>query len=392
VLGVLFIAGCGGDGGSQHAAPTTVHFVPNSHPFWSDPNNWSTTYGPAYANILLQPSNFVPCRGGPFALCYYSGPNSGTEDLSCHLTPDGKYANCNCFDIPYGVYYVDINAILNYSVYQSTIAQCGVDGSGCATTNSAPVCNSVNNGTLIPNANMFSTFSFDCVPSNGIGQTSCGSAPYVGCMTAPCFKTDNPNIVQCSCPVFDGPYQVGQDNQACTLGSDLVWSAAYAPPAAPTPSPTPVIVTPHAAATTAPSPGGCVPDAPGSAGCPLYVPGTTTIPSGSGVDCSKVCEEYSTCSARGGIQAGLTCDATLCTDQCNDMDLVGAACKALPTCDVSEIIKAESAASCSCCASQLCGCAANPQTNKAIGSLVQKQRAAGVTPQCDINGTLCGSP
>jgi hypothetical protein len=387
-VALLFVAGCGGDS-SAPPAPSVVHFVPNSHAFWSDPTNWTTSYGPAYANILLQSSNFVPCRGGPFALCYYSGPSSGSEDLSCKLTPDGKYANCQCFDIPYGVYFVDINAILNNSVYQNTILQCGADGSGCATVNSAPVCQSVNQGTLIPGAKMFSTFSFDCVPSNGIGQTSCASAPYVGCMTAPCFEDGKSGLVRCSCPVFDGPFQIGQNDQTCSLGGDLVWSAAYAPP--PTATPTPAAVT-RAAAGILPAPGSCIPDAPGSAGCPLYVPGTTTLPPGSGVDCPTVCAEYSTCVQKGGIQAGLTCDATLCTDQCNDLNLVGAACAALAKCDVSEIIKAEGAAQCSCCASQLCGCPANAQTNTAIATLVQDQRNVSVKPQCDINGTLCGTP
>jgi hypothetical protein len=236
---------------------------------------------------------------------------------------------------------------------------------------------------------MVSTFSFDCVPTNGIGQTSCDSGPYVGCMTAPCVKTGKPGIVKCSCPVFNGPFQIGQDNQSCSLGGDLVWSAAYAPPT-PTPTPTPAAVS-RATTGTAPSPGACVPDAPGAAGCPLYVPGTTTLPSGSGVDCQAVCAEYSTCSKRGGVQAGFTCDATLCTDQCTDRNLVGKACGALPKCDLSEIIKAETAAQCSCCASQLCGCQPNTQTNEAIGSLVKRQRTLGVTPQCDLNGTLCGS-
>jgi hypothetical protein len=249
----------------------------------------------------------------------------------------------------------------------------------------------VNQGTLIPGAKLFSSFSYDCVPTNGIGQTSCANAPYAGCMTAPCFKTDKSGIVQCSCPVFDGPFQIGQNDQACMLGDDLVWSAAYAPPASPASSPTPA-VPPRAASGTAPSPGTCIPDAPGSAGCPLYVPGSTVLPPNSGVDCQAVCAEYSTCSQKGGIQAGLTCDATLCTDQCNDRNLVGTACGALPKCDVSEIIKAEEAAQCSCCASQLCGCQANAQTNATIASLVQQQRDLGITPQCDINGTLCGSP
>jgi hypothetical protein len=71
---------------------------------------------------------------------------------------------------------------------------------------------------------------------------------------------------------------------------------------------------------------------------------------------------------------------------------VGTACAALSKCDVSEIIKAEEAAQCSCCASQLCGCETNRQTNTTIASLVQQQRDLGIKPQCDINGTLCGSP
>ena len=137
---LLLVSGAGCNGDASHSqAPGFVHFVPNSHAFWSDPANWTTCFGPAYADILLTQSNFVPCRGGPYALCYYSGPSGGTEDLSCKLTPDGLYANCKCFDIPYGVYFVDVNGILNHSVYEATIAQCGIDGSQCGTINSAPV-------------------------------------------------------------------------------------------------------------------------------------------------------------------------------------------------------------------------------------------------------------
>jgi hypothetical protein len=394
----LFAAGCGGDSSSSPAPTPFVHFVPNSHAFWSNPDNWTTDYGPAYANILLESTNFVPCRGGPYALCYYSGPDTPEENLSCTLTPDGLYANCNCYDIPYGVYFVDINAILNHTVYENTIAQCGVDGSLCQTLNSAPVCQSINQGTLIPNAKMFSTFSFDCIPTNGIGQTNCGTASYAGCMTAPCTGTKIPGIVNCSCPTFNGPYQVGQNDQACSLGDNLVWSAAYAPPTpTPAPTPTPVVATsseaahPLAASSTAPSPTACVPDAPGGYGCPLYT-NSTVLPPDSGVDCSKVCQEYNSCKPSGSVQVGYTCDATLCTDECTDRNLVGKACNGLSKCDISEIVKAETAASCSCCASQLCNCAATQSTNKAIYSLNQAQRDLSITPQCDINGTLCGSP
>jgi hypothetical protein len=389
----LFAAGCGGDNSSPATPAPFVHFVPNSHPFWSNPANWTTSYGPAYANILLEGSNFLPCRGGPFALCYYSGPSSGSQDLSCTLTPDGNYANCKCFDIPYGVYFVDINGILNHSVYEKTVAQCGIDGSLCAAVNSAPVCQSVNQGTLIPGAKLFSTFSFDCVPTNGIGQTSCTTSPYAGCMTAPCLPTDQAGIVNCSCPTFDGPYQVGQNAQMCTLGDDLVWSAAYAPPTAPVVTSSTSVETPARPVPAAvPSTGGCVPDAPGGYGCPLYKAGTTVLPPNSGVNCLKVCAEYGTCLQTGAAQAGYTCDATLCTDECSDRNLVGTACAALAKCDISEIAKAEGAAHCSCCASQLCGCAPDRETNKAIFSLDQRQRDLGITPQCDVNGTLCGTP
>ena len=390
---MMLCAGCNGSGGSQ-PAPGIVHFVPNSHAFWSEPSNWTTSFGPAYADITLASSNFVPCRGGPFALCYYSGPSSGPEDLSCTLTADGNYANCQCFDIPYGVYFVDINAILNHAVYEDTVAQCGADGSLCATLNSAPVCANVNRGNLIPGSSVYSTFSFDCVPENGIGQTNCSNAPYAGCMTAPCFKTGQAGIVQCSCPVFNGPYQVGQNDQACTLGDDLVWSAAYAPAATPTATPvTPALSADarDAAPAAVPSPGACLPDAPGGLGCPLYVPGTTVLPPDSGVDCAKVCQEYHSCLQPKGAQAGFTCDATLCTDECNDRYLLSTACTGLAGCDISEIVKAETAAQCSCCASQLCECEPSAKTNKAIFALDQQQRALGIKPQCDINGTLCGS-
>ena len=402
IMTTLVLVGCNGGSGSQSSATThagIVHFVPNSHTFWSDPTNWTTPFGPAYADITLSSSNFVPCRGGPFALCYYSGPSSGATDLSCTLSADGNYANCNCFDIPYGVYFVDINAILNHSVYEKTIAQCGVDGSLCAALNSAPVCANVNGGNLIPGSSVYSTFSFDCVAENGLGVTNCPAAPYAGCMTAPCFKTSQAGIVQCSCPVFNGPYQVGQNEQACTLGGSLTWSAAYAPPATPTPTPAMSVnaykmmsATSAGVPAAVPSPGACLPDAPGALGCPLYVPGVTVIPPGSRVDCAKVCDEYHSCLQPKGAQAGFTCDATLCTDECNDRDLVSVACTGLAGCEISEIVKAETAANCSCCASQLCGCAPSAETNLAITTLNQQQRDRGVTPQCDVNGTLCGTP
>jgi hypothetical protein len=123
---------------------------------------------------------------------------------------------------------------------------------------------------------------------------------------------------------------------------------------------------------------------------PLYT-SSTTLPPDSGVDCSVVCQEYASCNKGStNVELGYTCDATICTS--TQHDLVFGACLGLEQCDLSEIFKAESAAQCSCCASQLCGCTPNADTNVAIYTVDAAQRQAGETPQCDINGTLCGTP
>jgi hypothetical protein len=389
----------GGRSGHKNRDPGYIHFVPNSHDFWSDARNATTHLLegctgtdcecnpgepncqalPAYANILLETSNFVWCKGGPYALCYYSGPSDGSTDLSCTLSSDGRFANCKCFEIPWGTYFVDINAILNYSVYQDTIQACGSDGSGCtgsANINKAPVCDAINRNNLIPGADLISAFSLDCVPTDGIGQTDCTPAVYAGCMTAPCQSTDTKGIVECSCPTFDGPFQVGttlvNPTEECVLGNDLVWSAAYSP-----------------SVPTLPPLSPCVPDAPGSNGCPLYN-NTMVVPPDT--DCQAVCEGYA-CLNGAGVEPAFTCDATLCTGECNERLLLEDACQALPDCSplgLAAIIKLESDVECSCCASQLCGCTPNDRTNNAIFNLNRRQRDLSIIPQCDVNGTLCG--
>jgi len=332
----------------------------------------TTDFGPAFADIILEPSNFLPCEGGPIALCYYSGP----EPQTCVLTPEGDAANCECFEISYGKYFVDINAILNLDIYNDTIAQCGTDGSLCQTTNSAPVCETINNGTFIPGTDMISTFSYECIPEEGIGSTPCTKAPYAGCMTAPCTRTSKEGIVNCLCPTYDGPFQIGLFDQSCSLGSDMVWSAAFNPNAAST-TPTPPI-------------DGCIPDAPESiGGCPILMKNEIPAPP-SNIDCSKVCREYEDSQDVSGIEIGFTCDATLCTSACNDRDLVDIACSGLQALGVTEIIKLEVEVGCSCCASQICGCDANSETEQAVFDLNRRQRNRDIKPQCDINDTLCG--
>jgi hypothetical protein len=78
--------------------------------------------------------------------------------------------------------------------------------------------------------------SKDCT-ANGGGQ-------YAGCMTAPCYfegpqaaKASFDGVpIRCDCPIYNGPFQVGQNDQCCAIDSgsagkaSYVWSAAYTPP------------------------------------------------------------------------------------------------------------------------------------------------------------------
>ncbi len=383
--------------GSRADSKRQPHFLPNSFQFWDKTRNFPTLgqttdpfgEGPAYADITLEPENFLPCRGGPFALCFYSGPDTGDPDLSCTVDADGQFASCNCFEIPYGTYFVLIHGILNYEMYRKTVRECGEDGSGCfRQSNKAPVCKAINQGKFMPkhNAEMISTFSLNCAIEEPIGQTDCTTEdpflPYAGCMTASCIRTEVEGIVDCSCPIFPGPYQVGQSNQACDL-DPLVWSAAFNPG------------TGNAGVTfpTDLASESCTPDIPVSfGGCPLLAsPPPPPLPP-EGVSCQTVCEEYQSCQDAEGVEVGYTCDATLCTSTCTTRGLLGEACSGLPKCDISEITKLENAAGCSCCASQICDCVPNNETNDAIANLNQEQRNEGISPQCDINGTLCGTP
>jgi hypothetical protein len=156
----------------------------------------------------------------------------------------------------------------------------------------------------------------------------------------------------------------------------MVWSAAFNPNAKDT---SPIL-----------PPGVCIPDAPESnGGCPLLMKNEIPAPPAN-IDCGKVCQEYEDSQDVSGIELGFTCDATLCTSACNDRDLVDIACSGLQALGVTEIIKLEVEAGCSCCASQICGCDANSKTEQAIFDLNKRQRNRGITPQCDINDTLCG--
>jgi hypothetical protein len=334
----------------------------------------TTPYGPAWADVVTGPSALLPCFG-PYALCYYS---------DCTKSDDGTVSSCPCFDW-FGPSFVDINGILNLDSYVETKALCDADSAACRQVNASPVCKQVNAGTFLSGATRISTFSFYRADEEPIGETNCTDEPglYSGCMTAPCFGSAVPDpgtgtfTITCDCPNYDGPFQLGKDGQDCHNTSQMTWSASYNP-TLPPPNPCDMVT-------------GCVPDAPeGTCGCPLYDPGSTMLPPDSGIDCNKVCQEYSSCVREADVELGYTCDATLCTS--NDHDLVFDACLGLEKCELSEIFKAETAAACSCCASQLCGCQPNGPTNVKIFELNADEREQGDTPQCDINGTLCGSP
>jgi hypothetical protein len=248
---------------------------------------WTTEYGPAKADVVIssgntgmKSTNMLYCPAARYALCFFSGPatptgkncpgtNCTNQPLPCVVDRDNpKIANCTCkaYTSPY---FVDINGILNLGVYYQTINACGVDGSlcynivnidncsssnpvpGCLRLKQAPVCDYVKNqnpstpsASLWPKADLISTFGFKMEADYPLGSTPCPppggqpKGPYAGCMTAPCTfgaasgsQRADGDTIQCKCPIYDGPYQVGQDGQSCTIppsgGNLYVWSGSY---------------------------------------------------------------------------------------------------------------------------------------------------------------------
>lgn len=399
----------------------------------------TTAFGPAYANVWTSPANFLQCkpptgRKFSYALCYYSGPGEPTGHgadnpaLPCTLSADGIVANCACYEIstddvsPRIPYFVDIHAISNLTIYQDTVEACGKEGEKCAATDrDPPVCEAINTNLLVPGADLISVFSpvyadqyFTKGENNSTACVDGNAGVYAGCMTAPCYRTgakdaSGRNIVECKCPIYNGPYQVGQANQSCNAnnvppgatasspvgGKSLgtkVWSAAYNPAGGP---------------VTLPE-GACIPDLPGEKGCGLLDPQKdySQIVDPAGALCKNVCAAYGGGVNAAGIQVGYSCDATLCTTvgigQENNssfppsrnaqLGLMSQACNGIQSISgMKQIIMVEALAECSCCASQICGCTnSSAATNQAVFDLNQQQRAVGIQPQCDINDTLCG--
>jgi hypothetical protein len=411
----------------------------------------TTDFGPAYANVWTASSNFLACSppsGRPFsyALCYYSGPDAPTGNqadnpsLPCTLSSDGVLANCTCIEIPTEVpspkipYFVDINAISNLDIYQKTVEACGKQGENCFMTGRIPpVCEAINTNLLVPGADLISVFSPVLIrdyQTGGSGEetsTDCtkkrDQSIYAGCMTAPCYRTGvkdaaGYNLVECKCPVYDGPFQIGQGGQSCNANDpppstsylrgkkphnrgDNVWSAAYNPAGGP------ILITNAE----------CIPDSPQN-GCDLFDSTKNYNINPGEALCQSVCKHYENSTPSGKnnpnnpeIQVAYSCDATLCTTlgigqgdghtgpgPTEEFKLLSKACNGIQNIQgLTEITLVEELAKCSCCASQICGCAnnnvPNALTNQEIYNLNAEQRAFGITPQCDIpnNNTLCGS-
>ncbi len=494
-------------------------------------DRYTTPFGPAYADIWLVQSDFLACRppvGRPFsyALCYFSGPAIGTPvpadgtasvnpPLPCILAPDGKSANCTCYEIkteqypPYVPYFVSINAILNLNLYLRTIAACGHDGELCSPRapirdntwwNLAPVCRAANTNNVIPGAELISVFSTlknsDYDTGTSPNSTTCSAGKYAGCMTAPCRHTGQQDdagndLVECACPVYDGPFELGQAGVPCDANELTPTTASQgASPAAlaalqevrrslargriraehldpatvatalsaagvdpgsvqsfiagifsSTPNRDAVLGQFYALIDTAyanlgappvyvwsaahnplknhepidPPATGCLPDVAGDKGCPLYSSATQyPVTKGSPL-CLRVCEAYrngvrqSPNGSPSSIQVGYSCDATLCTtlgigqttplpvNPPGKAHLLQHACGGLAELSgLQAILALEQINQCSCCASQVCGCATagidiDAETQAEIAALNERQEQLEITPQCQINGTLCGA-
>ncbi|ACK50015.1 hypothetical protein Msil_1046 [Methylocella silvestris BL2] len=397
----------------------------------------TTIFGPAYADILLRGENFLTCkppvgRAFSYALCFFSGPmigSSGNPPLPCKLAKDGKTADCTCYGLtteqypPMVPYFIDINAILNLDLYLSTVSVCGHDGANCnprefiqnqTLWNSAPACTAANNNVVIPTAQLISVYTPVKNADYGGGTTTCSAGKYAGCMTAPCYETGKTDgagnkLVTCKCPVYDGPFELGQANRPCDANVLTPWSAKDKGPYIWSASHNPAL-------NPDPPVDGCLADAPGDKGCPLYS-ASVEYPVGKGsAMCKAVCESYKTGVRAGtatlwskGLQVAYSCDAALCTtlgigqtgastaNPAQKATLLKKACGNLAQQSGLEAIMAlEQINKCSCCASQVCGCAnagtdIDAATQAEIARLNAEQERLSITPQCQINDTLCGA-
>ena len=227
LVAAALLVGIAGISTSAHGAQ---NMVPNDLKFWDNSANWTTDYGPAYRDTVEKIDgniNFVACTGA-FALCFTSGP----EPLPCKIAKDGRSANCTC-TAQSGLNFVLISAILNFDVWLDTVNQCNADGSLCKEPDSAPVCAAIKSGKLIKGADLISTFDANAQSAIAASLAAtpplvCPKAPYAACMTAPCKQKKGEDPV-CSCPVFDGVFQLPTPGATCDSGEGLIPSASFTP-------------------------------------------------------------------------------------------------------------------------------------------------------------------
>ena len=228
---------------------------------------------PPRADQYDELSEFLACSGNAYALCYYSGPQeptppgqSATPPLPCTIGGP-EHADCTCYTVNEqmlepGLRYnfVLIGSILNPVARAETELRCHEDGSNCLNMahlasgicnnaddphvdeyefcREAPVCSLL--GDLETgetqslyeggDATLISTFSFYSSEVHNFGSQDCSENDirlYAGCMTAPCTDEDGDGLAECKCPLYDGPYQIGQDSEGlqCNILPN-VWSAA----------------------------------------------------------------------------------------------------------------------------------------------------------------------
>jgi len=329
------------------------------------------------------PNSFKPCStqgvktaaGKPltYSLCYYAKCDVIHDDQETWPW-SGKSGTANCGCIPwYGTNWVDTLAILNETISDETDAECGLIGGGsaCLQTNSAPVCDYMNDpvsffteltygpaDSISDFSLAFSNLTKDVSPYQ-LGATNCPSGRYAGCMTAPCYfesvTIDGETFpVTCKCPVVEGVYTIGQDNATCDLGPDMVWSAAV----------TPVTIE---AETDA-----CLPDSPGSFQCPLFEPpvfcgNPPYVDVQDAQLCKEACQAAANCQGDEGVMETFLCDSTVCSSTSSSGALQCATALAQGNCNMTAIIEVEAQAKCSCCFESVCGCVPNYQTLRALG-------------------------
>ena len=332
----------------------------------------TTQYGPAWADVSLSSSDFLPCFG-PYALCYYA---------DCTVSADGTVSDCPCYEW-FGPNFVAINAILNADSYQATVAQCTADPASCQVTNGAPVCADLNRGDFYANATRVSTFGFYRAPVEPIGVTDCsdGAGAVRGLHDRAVHRAADgepmaPRPSTATARTRTGPSSSAKTGCRATTRRWRGRRRTIPTAAAESVRHRPRRLHPRRAAGPVRLPALHVDD-DAAAGerrrLQQGLPGVRQLPEVRHHDPARL---------------HLRRDALHLGRQPPRLRRLPRPAGVRPDGD----LQGRDAADCSCCASQLCNCDANRATEQKIYELDAAQRALGETPQCDINGTLCGAP